>query len=119
MKRGLLAVGSLVVVIAGLIVAVVAIERANDRPVEGFLSPRSVSEVRQRMQRPSVLDRDQVRSLLGRPDSILYERPRGELWVYSGPSNDPTRPFLVRLWFGPKRNVAGMAYSGPPLHRAA
>ena len=113
-----IAIISLAVAVAALATAIVALRQASDQPALGVVSAASIQRVQEGMRRPNRLTRDDVRAILGNPATVFCKSARAECWAYSGPSSDSRHPYEVRIWFGPKRNVAGLAYSRPMGRRA-
>jgi hypothetical protein len=109
------AFGSLAVAAAALVVAVVALGRANNRPAPpGVLSDASIVKLRSQLGHRK-LTRDDVREILGSPASIYRDNPRAECWAYEAPGGGSGReqPYEVTMCFGPKRHLAWLAYGGP------
>ncbi len=99
----ILVAASVVVAAAALVVAVVALREARQRQMLGGAGRASVSQLH------GLMTQDDVRTLLGQPQTIFRDNARAQCWAYSA-------PYEVRICFGPKRRLAWWSASGMPLH---
>ena len=99
--------GSVLLASAALIVAVVALREARNPPTTyAGIGASSISQLH------GLMTQDEVRALLGQPNTVFRNNTQAECWAYSS-------PFTVRMCFGPKRRLAWWASNVPLKHRSA
>ncbi len=102
----MLGIASLLLSATALAVAVVGLREGRDPlPSHAELGAAAVSQLR------GLMSQDEVRGLLGAPESVFRDNPRAQCWAYN-------TPYSVRLCFGAKRRLAWWA-TDAPLRSAA